>query len=159
MTKLPYRPCVGAALFNGAGQVFIARRLGSMADDAWQMPQGGIDDGEDPAIAALRELQEETGITQAAIIGEHPDWLTYDLPTHLIGVALRGKYRGQRQRWFALRFTGTDADIRLDHDGHPEFGAWRWAGLNELTSVVVGFKRPIYSVLARSFARFTVPAG
>ena len=90
------------------------------------------------------------------MIGEHPDWLTYDLPVELIGKALHGRWRGQRQRWFALRFTGVDADIRLDLDPHPEFDAWRWAPLSELPSLAVDFKRPIYDILAVSFARFAV---
>jgi len=159
MTELPYRPCVGAVLFNDLGQVLIARRIDSGATESWQLPQGGIDDGEDPAEAVLRELEEEIGTDKFSLIGEHPDWLKYDLPPHLIGVALRGRYRGQSQRWFALRFTGSVDDIRLDHDGHPEFDAWRWASLSELPAIAVDFKRPIYSVLAAVFARFAVPTG
>ena len=123
------------------------------------MPQGGIDENEDPRTAVLRELEEEIGTGKADIVGEHPDWLTYDLPPELIGVALRGKWRGQRQRWFALRFTGADSDIRLDLDPHPEFDAWRWAHLHELPDLAVAFKRPIYEVLATSFARFAAPTG
>lgn len=156
---LPYRPNVGAALFNPAGRVLIARRADfpNAEGDAggWQLPQGGIDPDEDPREAVLRELAEEIGTDQAEIIGEHPEWLTYDLPPHLIGVALRGRYRGQRQRWFALRFTGCDDDIRLDRDPHPEFDAWRWAALAELPALAVPFKRPIYETLAASFARFS----
>jgi putative (di)nucleoside polyphosphate hydrolase len=105
----------------------------------------------------LRELAEEIGTDRAEIIGEYPDWLTYDLPAHLIGVALGGKWRGQRQRWFALRFTGVDSDIRLDADPHPEFDAWRWAELAELPELAVDFKQPIYDILALSFSRFAVP--
>jgi putative (di)nucleoside polyphosphate hydrolase len=158
MSDLPYRLNVGAVLFNQAGQVLVARRadLPNAEGPAggWQLPQGGIDDGEDPSGAVLRELEEEIGTAKAEIIGEHPDWLTYDLPPHLVGVALRGRYRGQRQRWFALRFTGVDADIRLDLDPPPEFDAWRWAALAELPALAVAFKRPIYQVLAVSFAQF-----
>jgi len=158
MKDLPYRPNVGAALFNRAGRIFVARRadLPNAEGPAggWQLPQGGIDAGEDPRGAVLRELAEEIGTDKAEILGEHPEWLTYDLPLHLIGVALRGRYRGQRQRWFALRFTGVDADIRLDLDPHPEFDAWRWASLSELPDLAVPFKRPIYTILAASFARF-----
>lgn len=161
MTALPYRPNVGAALFNTAGLVFVARRADlPNADGAaggWQLPQGGIDADEDPAAAVLRELEEEIGTAKATVLGEHDEWLTYDLPPDLVGRALGGRYRGQRQRWFALRFTGQDADIRLDLDPHPEFDAWRWAPLAELPSLAVPFKRPIYDVLARSFARFAVP--
>jgi putative (di)nucleoside polyphosphate hydrolase len=122
----------------------------------WQLPQGGIDAGEDVRAAVLRELAEEVGTDHAEIIGEHPEWLTYDLPPHLVGVALQGRYRGQRQRWFALRFTGTDSDIRLDLDPHPEFDAWRWVALEDLPALAVSFKRGIYEVLAGSFARFAV---
>jgi putative (di)nucleoside polyphosphate hydrolase len=158
VSDLPYRPNVGAVLFNRAGLVFVARRadLPNAVGPAggWQLPQGGIDADEPPATAVLRELAEEVGTGNAEIIGEHPEWLTYDLPDHLIGVALGGRYRGQRQRWFALRFLGADADIRLDVDPHPEFDAWRWTPLAALPALAVGFKRPIYATLARSFARF-----
>ena len=158
MIDLPYRPNVGAVLFNAAGQVLVARRADLPNAEApaggWQLPQGGIDEGENPREAVLRELAEEIGTDRAEVIGEHEDWLTYDLPAELIGVALRGKYRGQRQRWFALRFLGEDSDIRLDLDPHPEFDAWRWAPLVELPSLAIPFKKPIYEVLAVSFARF-----
>ncbi len=158
---LPYRPNVGAVLFNAQGRIFVARRAdlpnAEGAAGGWQLPQGGIDADEDPRTAVLRELAEEIGTDKAEIIGEHPEWVTYDLPSHLIGVALHGRYRGQRQRWYALRFTGQDADIRLDLDPHPEFDAWRWAELSELPNMAVPFKRPIYEVLAVSFARFAGP--
>jgi putative (di)nucleoside polyphosphate hydrolase len=161
--RLPYRPNVGAVLFNGLGLVFVAHRAdlphAEGRPGGWQLPQGGIDAGEDPRVAVLRELGEEIGTARAAIIGEHPEWLTYDLPDALVGVALGGRYRGQRQRWFALSFLGCDADIRLDRDPHPEFDAWRWAELAELPALAVAFKRPIYEVLARSFARFARPVG
>lgn len=160
--NLPYRLNVGAALFDRRGKILVARRAdrGALGDVAggWQLPQGGIDPDEDPRRAVLRELAEEIGTDRAEIIGEHPEWLTYDLPDHLIGRALRGRYRGQRQRWFALRFLGTDADIRLDADPHPEFDAWRWAELPELPALAVPFKRPIYEILAKSFARHAQPA-
>ena len=158
MTTLPYRDNVGAVLFNAAGLVLVARRAdmpnAEGAPGGWQLPQGGMDAGEDPAIAVFRELEEEVGTARAEILAEHPDWLTYDLPDHLIGKALGGKYRGQRQKWFALRFLGADADIRLDLDPHPEFDAWRWARLAELPGLAVAFKRAIYEDLAREFARF-----
>ena len=158
---LPYRPNVGAVLFDRRGLVFVARRAdlpnAEGAPGGWQLPQGGIDEHEDPRTAVLRELAEEIGTGRATIIGEHPDWLTYDLPPELLGHALGGRYRGQRQRWFAMRFTGADADIRLDLDPHPEFDAWRWAPLQDLPGLAVGFKRPIYDVLAASFAHFAVP--
>ena len=162
MTTLPYRPNVGAVLFNRQGLIFVARRANlpnaEGAPGGWQLPQGGIDGEEDPAIAVLRELEEEIGTGQAVVIGEHPEWLTYDLPPDLLGVALGGRYRGQRQRWFALRFTGEDRDIRLDLDPHPEFDAWRWAPLDALPAMAVEFKRDIYRVLAESFRRFAAEA-
>ena len=161
MSDLPYRPNVGAALFNRDGLLFVARRANMPNAEGpaggWQLPQGGIDEGEDPSTAIMRELEEEIGTRQAVVVGEHPEWLTYDLPPHLRGVAWRGRYRGQRQRWFALRFTGQDSDIRLDLDPHPEFDAWRWVPLAELPSLAVPFKRAIYDVLAVSFARFATP--
>jgi putative (di)nucleoside polyphosphate hydrolase len=160
--NLPYRPNVGAVLFGPMGRVFVARRARLANAEAvpggWQLPQGGIDAGEDPAAAVLRELGEEIGTGRAEIIGEHPDWLSYEMPDALLGVALGGRYRGQRQRWFALRFLGSDDDIRLDADPHPEFDAWRWVGLAELPELAVHFKRPIYQILAASFARFAQPA-
>jgi putative (di)nucleoside polyphosphate hydrolase len=158
---LPYRPNVGAVLFNRSGQVFVARRAdlpnAEGAPGGWQLPQGGIDADEDPRGAVLRELEEEIGTGRATIIGEHPEWLTYDLPAELLGVALGGKFRGQRQRWFALRFDGVDSDIRLDLDPHPEFDAWRWAGLAELPVLAPFFKRNIYVVLASAFKVFSGP--
>ena len=160
MSDLPYRPNVGAVVFNRAGLVLVARRADLPNAEApaggWQLPQGGIDEGEDPRGAILRELAEEIGTTRAEVIGEHDAWLTYDLPPELIGVALHGRYRGQRQRWFALRFTGEDTDIRLDLDTHPEFDAWRWVELAALPELAVPFKRPIYEILTASFARFAV---
>ena len=149
---LPYRPNVGAVLFNRHGQVFVGRR--ASARESWQLPQGGIDPGEDPAAAVLRELEEEIGTRRASLLAEHDAWLSYDLPAELIGVAWGGRYRGQRQRWFALRFEGQDAEIALDRDPHPEFDAWRWVPLAELPSLAVPFKRPVYEVLATAFARF-----
>jgi len=160
MSDLPYRPNVGAVLFNREGLIFVARRADMPNAEGpaggWQLPQGGIDDGEDPRTAVLRELEEEIGTCKAEVIGEHPDWLTYDLPSNLLGIAWRGRYRGQRQRWFALRFTGEDSDIRLDLDPHPEFDAWRWVALADLPALAVPFKRAIYDVLAASFAKFAV---
>jgi putative (di)nucleoside polyphosphate hydrolase len=159
--EMPYRPNVGAVLFNRDGRIFVARRANFPNAEGppggWQLPQGGIDAAEDPRVAIFRELGEEIGTEKAEIIGEHPDWLQYDLPPELIGKALGGKYRGQRQRWFALRFTGEDSDIRLDLDPHPEFDAWRWEDLANLPSLAVGFKRDIYAALATSFARFAIP--
>lgn len=156
--SLPYRPNVGAVLFNPQGLILVARRAdmpnAEGAAGGWQLPQGGMDEGEDPAVAVLRELEEEVGTAQAEILAEHPEWLTYDLPPELLGKALGGKWRGQKQKWFALRFLGVDADIRLDLDPHPEFDAWRWAPLAELPAMAVPFKRAIYERLAVDFARF-----
>jgi len=150
-----YRPNVGAALFNARGEVLIARRAGlpDHASHAWQMPQGGIDRGEAPEDAVLRELAEEVGTNNAEIIGMHPQWLCYELPG-----ARRGRYKGQAQLWFALRFLGADDEIRLDADTHIEFDRWRWAELAELPELVVPFKRAVYEVVAREFARFAEQA-
>jgi putative (di)nucleoside polyphosphate hydrolase len=148
--SLPYRLNVGAVLFGPDGRVFVGKRKGF--PDAWQLPQGGIDDGEDPHIAVFRELKEEIGTADAKILGELPGWLEYDLPAELLGVAWGGKYRGQRQKWFALQFLGQDDDIQLGADPHPEFEEWKWVTLTELPGLAVAFKRDIYEVLARSFA-------
>ncbi len=157
-TDLPYRRNVGAVLFNRHGRVLVARRANFENAEGgaggWQLPQGGIDADEDPRAAILRELSEEIGTANAEIIGEHLEWLQYDLPAHLIGKAFKGRYRGQRQLWFALRFLGEDSEIRLDADPHPEFDAWRWAELEELPALAVPFKRTIYATLARDFAKF-----
>lgn len=155
---LPYRPNVGAVLFAADGRVLVARRIDQPAN-GWQLPQGGLDKGEDPRAAVLRELAEEIGTDKAEILAEHPDWLSYDLPPELRGGVWKGRWRGQTQKWFALRFTGTDADIRLDADPHPEFDAWRWTDLATIPALAVAFKRPIYETLARDFARFARGAG
>ncbi len=156
MSDLPYRANVGAVLFDAQGRVFVGRRADQALAGAWQLPQGGIDGDEEPRVAVFRELQEEIGTADATVLGEHPEWLTYDLPDNILGKAFGGRYRGQRQRWFALRFLGQDSDIRLDLDKHPEFDAWRWAALEELPGLAVPFKRPIYEVLVQSFARFAL---
>ena len=118
------------------------------------MPQGGIDGEEDPATAVFRELREEIGTNAATILAEHPDWLTYELPADIAQSAFKGRFRGQRQKWFALRFDGEDSDIVLDRDPHPEFVAWRWAKLAELPELAVPFKRATYEVIATAFRRF-----
>ncbi len=151
----PYRDCVGVALFNRDGLVFAGRRV----DDAhghWQMPQGGIDKGEDARAAAMRELKEEVGTDKADVIGEIDHWLSYELPPEIADRVWGARYRGQRQRWFALRFRGEDHDIALDGH-HPEFAEWRWMHLDELPHAVIGFKRDIYAQVAGAFRRFAKP--
>jgi putative (di)nucleoside polyphosphate hydrolase len=144
-SDLPYRPCVGIMLFNQDGKVFVGKRLDQTVE-SWQMPQGGIDKGETPQQAARRELMEEVGTDKAEFLGEMDDWVTYDLPAHLVGVAFHGKYRGQRQKWFALRFTGSDADIDLTRH-EPEFSDYRWVTLGELPALIVPFKRQTYKAV------------
>ncbi len=148
---LPYRACVGVVLIDAAGRIFAGQRIDSDVP-AWQMPQGGIDRGEDPRDAALRELHEEIGVAPALVqvIGETPDWLTYDLPDHLIGKVWKGRYRGQKQRWFLMRFLGSDADIRLETD-HPEFSEWRWLTAKDLLGSIVPFKRAVYDRVIAAF--------
>jgi len=147
---LPYRKGVGAVLFDARGRVFVARRIDTPGD-AWQLPQGGIDSNEKPRRAVLRELGEEIGTSNAEIIAKSAHWFRYDLPDHLVGKVWGGKYRGQKQRWFALRFLGTDADIKLDAYGHPEFDAWRWTEIGTLPALAVPFKRPLYESLVAEF--------
>lgn len=137
-----YRPCVGVMLFNADAHVFVGQR-NDIVRDAWQMPQGGIDPGETPADAALRELEEEIGTAKAEIVAETAGWLSYDFPPELIGQAWGGHWKGQTQKWFAVRFLGSDADIDLA-TAHPEFDAWRWAPLDQLPELIVAFKRQLY---------------
>lgn len=153
---LPYRKGVGAVLINRDGLVFIARRIDT-AGDAWQLPQGGIDITEKAGRAILRELAEEIGTDKAEIIAQSKRWYRYDLPEALIGRVWGGKYRGQKQRWFALRFTGHDADIDLAADGHPEFDAWRWVSIETLPALAVAFKRRLYQDLVEEFRHFAAP--
>ena len=150
MSTLPYRRGVGLMLFNPAGLVWVGRRL-DQKGEAWQMPQGGIDEGETPEQAALRELEEEIGTGSAAIVGESAGWVTYDLPPELVGVAWKGRYRGQKQKWFALRFTGRDSDIDIDTE-HPEFAEWRWVEFDRLVELIVPFKRELYRQVTAEFA-------
>lgn len=156
--KLDYRPCVGIALFNERGDVFVGRRTpGSetRTQHSWQMPQGGIDPGEDPLSAARRELYEETGISSVRLLRESPDWFRYDLPRHLVGQAWRGRYRGQTQKWFAFRFEGPEGeiDVLAPPDGHkPEFIEWRWERLRRTPDLVIPFKRDVYLRVVDTFA-------
>ena len=147
--NLPYRPCVGIMLLNKERLVLVGKRL-NMTENAWQMPQGGIDPGEPPRDAAMRELEEEIGTDKAEIVAERNDWLDYELPARLIGKVWRGRYRGQTQKWFAMNFTGEDDDINV-HTAHPEFGAWKWSSVAELIDNIVPFKADIYSKVVSGF--------
>ncbi len=152
IASLPYRPCAGVMLLNREGQVFVGQRLDSVLE-AWQMPQGGIDSGEDPLDAAYRELWEETGIARALVelVASAPDELLYDLPDDLIAKVWKGKWRGQRQRWFLFRFLGDDAQVNIE-TAEPEFRAWRWADPADLPELIVPFKRDLYKQLLAVFA-------
>ncbi len=155
---LPFRPCVGVMVLNRDGLAFIGRRIdGPEHTDlthAWQMPQGGIDAGEDPWAAALRELREETNIRSVERIAEIAAWLRYDIPREIVGQAWKGKYRGQTQKWFAVRFTGADSEIDVAHPGgahQAEFSAWRWEPMQNIPELVVPFKRAVYERVVREF--------
>lgn len=152
IAALPYRPCVGIMMINAQGLIFAAQRIDTAAP-AWQMPQGGIDKGEDPATAALRELEEEIGVTpnQVAVLGSTADWLTYDLPVAMVPNIWKGRYRGQKQKWFLMRYLGRDADIQLEQK-HAEFSAWRWIDADSMIAAIVPFKRDIYEQVVAAFA-------
>ncbi|WP_166417213.1 RNA pyrophosphohydrolase [Cochlodiniinecator piscidefendens] len=152
--QLPYRPCVGVMLINAEGLIFAGQRIDSDVP-AWQMPQGGVDKGEEPSDAAVRELWEETGVTadQVEILGQTEDWLTYDLPHDIVPKIWKGRYRGQKQLWFCFKFNGVDGDIRIDGDP-PEFSKWRWISAREMVDSIVPFKRDIYENVTKAFAQF-----
>lgn len=159
--ELPYRPAVGVMVLNREGLVFVGRRTEGPehvdATHAWQMPQGGIDPGEDPWAAALRELYEETGIHSVERLGEAADWISYDLPPGVAGASWGGRYRGQTQKWFALRFTGEDGEIDVLNPGgghKPEFSAWNWEPMADLPGLVIPFKRTVYERVVSEFAKF-----
>ncbi len=157
-TSLPYRPCVGVMLANAEGQIFVGKRIDMRENSAaegefWQMPQGGIDPGEDLRTAALRELEEETGVIEAhvTILAQTAEELLYDLPPELLGKMWRGKYRGQRQHWILMRFAGADSDIRLDAHKHPEFSEWKWVAPDLLPDLIVLFKKRVYRAVLEEF--------
>jgi putative (di)nucleoside polyphosphate hydrolase len=160
MEPLDYRPCVGIMLFNRAGLVFLGRRRRENIPEhlrqgyEWQMPQGGIDAGEEPYQAALRELREETNVSTTAFLAESPEWYCYDLPAGALKRCGKGRFRGQRQKWFALRFDGDESEIDIDTPagGHkPEFDAWRWEAVGHLAGLIVPFKRPVYEKVVETF--------
>ena len=164
LKELPYRPCAGLCVINRQGQVFIGRRLDGPehidATHVGQMPQGGIDKGEEPYPAALRELREETNIKSVKRLGEIKSWLTYDIPAAIASKSWNGNYRGQKQKWFALLFTGDEREIDIvtPAGGHkPEFGEWRWVPMEDLPDLVVPFKRKIYERVAKEFAKHATP--
>ena len=158
---LPYRPCAGMMVLNKDGRAFIGRRRDGPehVDDVhvWQMPQGGIDEGEDPYPAALRELYEETNIRSVEKIGEIKDWLIYDIPRDIVGQAWKGKYRGQKQKWYAFRFTGKDSEIDIATPAggqhKPEFVEWRWEPLQNLPGLIIPFKRDVYERVVKEFSK------
>jgi len=154
---LPYRPCVGVMLINRDGLVFVGRRIDQTVE-GWQMPQGGIDGDETPVEAGLRELKEEIGTNKADVLREMKDWVAYDLPDHLLGVALHGRYRGQKQKWLAMRFRGDEGDINI-RTAEPEFSAWKWLAMEALPSLIVPFKRDTYEKVIAEFRDLAFPVG
>lgn len=171
-TALPMRPCVGVVLFNRDGRVWMGKHRPKWAsakagiaaagsETVWQLPQGGIEPLEPSRDAAFRELWEETGVTNATLLGEIPTWLTYRLPPELMGIALKGRYAGHRLRWYAMRFDGDDGEIDITPKGgasKPEFEEWRWVPLSEVPALAISYRRPVYEEVAREFARFGSPA-
>jgi putative (di)nucleoside polyphosphate hydrolase len=168
LRELPYRPCVGVMLLNRDGLVFLGRRRSEAGPEhvadgyAWQMPQGGIDSGEEPYTAALRELYEETNVRSVSLLAEARDWLAYDLPAFVAGRAWKGRYRGQTQKWFAFRFLGPESEIDIRRPGagkhRPEFDAWRWDRMERLPDLIIPFKRPVYERVVTEFAHLRPPA-
>lgn len=151
-----YRPNVGVVLFNRLGQVWLGRRINAPGPFNWQFPQGGVDKGEEMLAAAFRELREETGVVSTSYLAQTEDWITYDFPEGYKGSKAARGWRGQKQVWFALRFTGEDAEVNLAAHHQVEFDAWRWAGIDEAPGLVIPFKRPAYETVVAAFRRFAV---
>ena len=163
LDSLPYRLCVGIALFSHTGFVWIGSRSDVQAEGEgsgswWQMPQGGLDKGEDPFKAAKRELYEETSVTSVSLIKEAPEWFAYDLPAELVPISWGGRYRGQKQKWIAMRFLGGDSDIDIRTE-HPEFAAWKWLAMEALPRLIVPFKRDTYEKVIAEFRDLAFPVG
>ncbi|MGL9718202.1 MAG: RNA pyrophosphohydrolase [Wolbachia sp.] len=148
--KDKYRPCVGIMLFNKQGHVFVGKRFDS--DFYWQMPQGGIDDGEEPEQAALHELLEEVGTDKAEIIAEIKGWIYYNLPEEFIPICWNGRYSGQKQRWFLMKFYGEDKDININYTDHPEFKEWCWQSVDDLVASAIPFKKEVYKTVIEEFS-------
>jgi putative (di)nucleoside polyphosphate hydrolase len=166
LEDLPYRPSVGVVLFNRDGRVFLGRRKRRRSARAaigheWQLPQGGIDSGEAPRAAALRELYEETNVASVSLLAEAPEWLSYDLPAEVAASRWRGRFRGQRQKWFAFRFDGPDSEIDIERPANgahaPEFDAWRWEQIDALPALVIPFKREVYEKVVSAFRPLAKP--
>jgi putative (di)nucleoside polyphosphate hydrolase len=152
--KLPYRPCAGIMLFNKEGRVLVGQRLDTYLN-AWQLPQGGINEGEEPHTAALRELEEEIGTANVEIIGEIDEWLNYDLPPELLGQLWKGRFQGQTQKWFAMRFLGDDIEINPTGVKNPEFNSWKWSRIEQIQEMALHFKQAIYCKVVSEFTRFS----
>jgi putative (di)nucleoside polyphosphate hydrolase len=148
--KLPYRPGVGLMIINNQKKIFVGKRIDSKNPFSWQMPQGGIDLGETPSKAALREMEEEIGSGKGEIIAEAKNWYCYDLPPKIVPRMWDGQYKGQRQKWFLIKYKGLDSEINLQTE-HPEFSTWKWVKPNQLTKIVVPFKRSLYDAVLKEF--------